>query len=164
MLLPKKLIENTDEKQAITILMKCMCEKYDMLHMFDKEIVEMIFDDRNRYNTKVIGYLINFEREKRSINRKQLADAINFLEKSLNNLEYGNSTVSFKALYHISIFLNVPLDFFLMGYLDSKKNVIDYLLSDLFTGTNEADKRFLRTYIFELKRWMLSGRIYSNKV
>lgn len=153
-----RLLERSNDKQKITILMKCLCEKNDMLHMYDRDIVNMIFDERDRFNTKVIGYLINFEREKRNISRKKLAEAINFLEKSLNNLEYGNSTVSFKALYHISEYMGVPLDFFLMGYLKDKKNIIDYLMSDLFSNTNEYDKRFIRCYLEESKLWMLAGK------
>lgn len=153
----RKILESVNDKEKIIILMKSLCEKHDILHMYDKNIINMIFDERERFNTKIIGYLINFEREKRNVSRKQLADAIDFLEKSLSNLEYGNSTVSFKALYKISEYLEVPMDFFLMGYLKDKRNVIEYLITNLFFSTDASDKRFLRNFMKEYKIWRISS-------
>lgn len=145
----RKLVNGYPNQVQIDILMRAECEKYDILHMYDKKRVADMFDENMKNET--IGYLVRFEREKRRMPQKELAAKIGFEEKSVNNFEFGNSHISFRALNKICNLMQVPMDYFLAGYLTNKEVVIDYLLMDLFNKTTDKERYYIEEYIRLLK-------------
>lgn len=147
----RKLLGSYPAETQLDILMHTECEKNDILYMYDKKMIRGIFNNEKRLRNETIGYLVRFEREKRKMSRGELAGKIGFEEKSINNFEFGNSRISFRALNKICNVMQVPMDYFLAGYLDNKNVVIDYLLMDLFKNTNEKERYFLEEFIRLLK-------------
>lgn len=150
----RELLGNYPENAQMKILLRAECEKYDILHMYDKKMITGIFNKENRMTYETIGYLVRFEREKRKMSKRELADRLGFEEKSVKNFEFGNSHISFKALNKICNIMQVPMDYFLAGYLEDRNVVIDYLLMDLFNKTNEKERYFLEQFI-RLMRYRL---------
>lgn len=157
----RKLLGNYPAESQMDILMRTECEKYDILHMYDKIMIKKIFSKEKMMKNETIGYLVRFEREKRKMSKRELADKIGFEEKSINNFEFGNSHISFRALNKICNIMQVPMDYFLAGYLENKNVVIDYLLMDLFDKTNEKERYYLEEFI-RLLKYRLEMDKYMN--
>ena len=157
----RELLGNYPEETQMGILLRAECEKYNVLHMYNKAMIAGIFSDESGMKYETIGYLVRFEREKRGMSRKELADRLGFEEKSINNFEFGNSHISFKALNRICNIMQVPMDFFVAGYLDDKSVAIDYLLMDLFENTNPNERVFLEQFI-RLMRYRIEMDCYTG--
>ncbi|MDE7433528.1 MAG: helix-turn-helix domain-containing protein, partial [Lachnospiraceae bacterium] len=119
-------------------------------------------DGKTRTKYETIGYLVRFEREKRGMSRKELADKLGFEEKSINNFEFGNSHISFKALNKICNIMQAPMDYFLVGYMENKSVAVDYLLMDLFKNTTHDERYFLEQFI-RLMRYRLEMDVYTKR-
>ncbi|MDE7433416.1 MAG: helix-turn-helix domain-containing protein [Lachnospiraceae bacterium] len=157
----RELIGDYPEEVQMTILLRAECEKYNILHMYDKKMIAGIFDSETRMKYETIGYLVRFEREKRGMSKKELANLLGFEEKSIHNFEYGNSHISFRALNKICNIMRVPMDYFVAGYLENKGVVIDYLLMDLFGNTNPKERNFLEQFI-RLLRYRVEMDCYTE--
>ena len=155
----RELLGDYPEETQMHILLRTECEKYNVLHMYDKSMIADIFDSETRMKYETIGYLVRFEREKRGMSRKELADKLGFEEKSINNFEFGNSHISFRALNQICHIMQAPMDYFVAGYLDNKRVAIDYLLMDLFENTNPNERDFLEQFI-RLMRYRIEMDCY----
>ena len=158
----RNLLGNYPEEAQMNILLRAECEKYNILHMYDKKMITDIFSKEKRMKYETIGYLVRFEREKRGMSKKELADKLGFEEKSINNFEFGNSHISFRALNKICNIMQVPMDYFVAGYLESKSVAIDYLLMDLFGNTNQKERYFLEQFI-RLLRYRLEMDCYTER-
>ena len=159
----QELLGNYPEEIQMSILLRAECEKYNILHMYDKKMIAGIFDRDSRIKYETIGYLVRFEREKRGMSTKELADKLGFVEKSINNFEFGNSHISFKALNKICNIMHTPMDYFVAGYLDNKSIAIDYLLMDLFEKTNPNERHFLEQFI-RLMRYRIEINGHTGRV
>ena len=157
----RTLLGNYPEETQMCILLRAECEKYNILHVYDKKMIAGIFDRDSRMKYETIGYLVRFEREKRGMSRKELADKLGFEEKSINNFEFGNSHISFRALNQICHIMQAPMDYFVAGYLDNKRVAIDYLLMDLFENTNPNERHFLEQFI-RLMRYRIEMDGYTG--
>ena len=154
----RKLISGYTDAEQIEILMHTQCEKYNMLSLYDKKMIEEMGSMEGNINYEAIGYLIRFERIKRRMSQREFADKINYTEKSLNNIETGNGKVSFKMLLCICNVLHVPMDYFLVGCLENKENAINYMLMDIFSNTKTNEREFLVRFV-----QLLEYRIDMNK-
>lgn len=143
----RELMSGYTEAEQIQILMYTQCEKYHMLYAYHEGMIQAMNSKEGVINYETIGYLIRFERIKRGLSPKELAEKIHCTEKSLNNIETGNGKVSFKMLLCICHVLHVPMDYFLISCLENKKNAINYMLVDIFENVNEKMKDYFRRFV-----------------
>ncbi len=67
--------------------------------------------DKNKINSH-IGAALRLARELMGISRTELAALCSFDDKTVNRFETGEEEMTAEALYEISSFLNVSIDFF----------------------------------------------------
>ena len=145
------LFQGLKEDEIVRILMRLMCEKNDLLSLYDAGMIQELCVNKEYPNPDHVGYLIRLERIKRKVTVRNLSECMGITEKKVKDMEKGNASLPLKKLYFISLLLGVPIDFFLMECIESKRHVIHYLLSDVFGGLNEREREFYVRYIDVLK-------------
>ena len=70
---------------------------------------------------------------------RELCHLSNVSEKTLRNIESGNSSVSVANLISISNALNVSIDYLLMDSLTNKSSAIKFMINRLFEDFDEKE-------------------------
>ena len=146
-----KLLKNCSDTQKIKILMRLMCERNNIIHLYNEKIIDNMCMTKEELNKDNIGYLIMLERVKKNISQKTLAEHLGVKVKKIKDIEKGNSSIPFKKIYFISFLLNVPIDYFLMECIEPKQYIINYLLTEVFEGVDDKEREFYIKYIEVLK-------------
>lgn len=90
-----------------------------------------------------LGKRIKKCRLEHNLSYKELCHLSNVSEKTLRNIESGNSSVSVTNLISISNALNVSLDYLLMDTLTNKSSAIKFMMNHLFEDLNEKETQIM---------------------
>lgn len=145
------LIHELDIKSKIKLLLRCWCEKYDMLQMYDKDCIEAIFDEDKNMSSTLVGYMLKLQRVKNGISRTKMSQLLGNGANSVANAERGNNFYSFITTLNMSKYVDSPIDFFYAGQLKNKDLIIEYMLDDIFKDTTRTDEKFFMDYLMLYK-------------
>lgn len=90
-----------------------------------------------------LGKRIKLCRINKNLSYKELFHLSNVSEKTLKNIESGNSGISINNLISISNALNVSIDYLLIDSLKNKSNAIQFMLNHIFEGLNSEQAEAL---------------------
>ncbi|MBQ3665774.1 MAG: helix-turn-helix domain-containing protein [Lachnospiraceae bacterium] len=152
-----RLLMDFSDEQKVKILLRLMCERNHLIHLYNEKIIDDICLTRETVNKDHVGYLIMLERVKQGISQKTLAEQLGVKVKKIKDIENGNSSIPFKKIYFISFLLNVPIDYFLMDCIESKQYIVNYLLTEVFDGLDDEERDFYIKYI-ELFRYKIQKK------
>lgn len=74
---------------------------------------------------KVVGTRIKNARKIKEITQEQLSDMMGISVAYLSRVERGSSTINLKRLTEISEKLDIPINYFLNGSMESSKTYLD---------------------------------------
>lgn len=94
-------------------------------------------------NYSLLGKNIKECRLRRNFTYKDLYKMSHVKEKTLRNIESGNSRISLLNLINISNALNVSIDHLLMDSLENKTTAIQFMLECVFDGLSPAETEVL---------------------
>lgn len=94
-------------------------------------------------NYSLLGKNIKQCRLEKHLSYKELFHLSNVSEKTLRNIESGNSGISITNLISISNALNVSIDYLLMDSLKNKTTAIQFMLSHVFEGLTSEETEIL---------------------
>lgn len=141
------LLQGLDLPSQVKLLMRCWCEKYDMLQMYDRDYIEAFFDEDRCTSSSLVGYMLKFQRVKNGFSRAKMSQLLGNGINSVANAERGNNFYSFITTLNMSKCCDVPIDFFYAGQLRSKELMIDYMINDIFKELSRADEKFFIDYM-----------------
>lgn len=141
------LIDGLDEKQQIKMILRSWCEKYDILNLYDRDIIDMMFDNSRRESSSLIGYMLKLFRESENITKSDMAKILGNEVHSVGNAERGNNMYSFVNTYNTAIYFDVPIDCFYIGQLEKKEFVYKSLIYKIFHNIPEKEEKFIYQYM-----------------
>lgn len=159
----KEFIQDCTTEEKIELLMRTEYEKYNLLDMFQMDRIREMAGNTDSMNYVLLGYLIQFERRKRKMGRARLAELLRCEKKSLGNIESGNSMISFQRLLCLCNIFEVPVDYFLVGYLKNKEHAIDYMVQDILDTEDRDEKEFLKKFLL-LQKCRMKGEIQNFEI
>lgn len=147
----RSVLNQYSDKTQIKVLMKCRAEKYNILYVYNDKIIEKMCEHNDRINYNVVGYLMRFERLIRKESEEKVTQLVGYSKReSLGSVESGNNKVSFEKLNRLCDEWNIPIDYFMVGYLNNYEVAIQYMTEDLFRNLNKKDReyfvRLIETY------------------
>jgi transcriptional regulator with XRE-family HTH domain len=151
----KAIISQCSVEEQIQVLMYAEYEKYNILQLYNPDMIQAMCAKSETVNYKTIGYLIRFEREKRGMSIEKLAELLDCTKKSLQNIESANGNISFRLLLLLCNKLQIPIDYFMVGCLQEKSCAVNYLLVDLFRnitkGQQDYYQQLIRLLVYKVK-------------
>lgn len=82
-----------------------------------------------------------------------MSELLYYSEKSFKNIESDNAGIHIAALLFLCKTWKVPLDFFMMGELENKSYVIDYLVESIFKDLPDEKQEILLRYMASQVDW-----------
>lgn len=147
----KKLLKGISDIQKIKILINTEYFKRGKLDYYNGEKLNKVFE--RGMNEKNIGYLIRTQRIIHDKKLKDMSELLYYSEKSFKNIESDNAGIHIGALLFLCETWQVPLDFFMMGGLENKSYVIDYLIESVFKDLSIEKQEVLIRYIESQVDW-----------
>lgn len=119
-----------NDKQVIDLLIRGICYVCsDNGNLYKKELIENM--DSIDYFDKFVGYMLELIIRLNDVDELKLCSFLNIDIKTLERIKKGNVKLANAKWYYLSEYLDVPLDVFMIGVINKKKPVEDYLLSIL---------------------------------
>ena len=95
-------------EEQLRVILRSWCEKYDILELYNPDIITAIFDEDKRRSSSIVGYMLRFQRKRMGLSEDEMADILGNNKKSVANAERGNNPYSFKynPIFCTSLLLN----------------------------------------------------------
>lgn len=147
----RKLFKGISDIQKIKILINTEYFKNGKLDFYDGKSLNKVFE--YRAGGRNIGYLIRTQRLMRVEKFKNMSELLYYSEKSFKNIESDNAGIHISALILLCETWKVPLDYFMMGELENKSYVINYLIDNIFKDLPDEKQEILIRYITSQVDW-----------
>ncbi|MBQ3665191.1 MAG: hypothetical protein II919_03705 [Lachnospiraceae bacterium] len=141
------LMEGIDEEQQGRILLRCWCEKNDVLFMYERDNIDMIFDENRKTSSSVVGFMLKLFRESNKITKRRMAKILGNEVHSVGNAERGNNMYSFVNTFNSAIYFDIPIDCFYIGQLERKDFVYKSIIYKMIQDVSEREEIFLYEYM-----------------
>ena len=147
----RKLLKGISDVEKIKILINTQYFKMGKLDYYNGERLNKVFEYGR--DGKNIGYLIKTQRIMHGRRLKDMPELLYYNEKSFKNIESDNAGIHIGALVFLCETWKVPLDFFMMGGLENKSYVIDYLIESIFKDLSYERQEILIRYMASQADW-----------
>lgn len=147
----RKLLKGISDIQKIKILINTQYFKCGKLDYYDGESLNKVFEGGT--GGRNIGYLVKTQRIINGNKLKDMSELLYYSEKSFKNIESDNAGIHIAALLFLCKTWKVPLDFFMMGELENKSYVIDYLVESIFKDLPDEKQEILLRYMASQVDW-----------